>query len=181
MRASTVISAVLCLAITGAAAGQGGGVSTKAKETKNDDELPDVGLQIPEETRPEIKALIKAQVLALSSRKPSERVKAAQVLGELGEQGKPVRGLLCNALLDRSPTVRVAAADALKNIDPKIQFLAVKFLNMESRNERMELLKQFQRLKQDGEPLLPLVIHSAKSSILAELNGSLSWRRNNYT
>src|SRR5262249_17989471 len=85
---------------------------TNTKQPKKGDDLPDVSLQIPEETRPEVKAILKANAISLSSRTAAERVKAAQVLGELGEQGKPARGLLCRAMLDPVTNVRVAAADA---------------------------------------------------------------------
>jgi hypothetical protein len=76
------------------------------------DELPDVSLLIPEDARPELKAIIKDNALRLVSTKASERAKAAQVLGERGEEGKPIRVLLCRAMLDPVPEVRVAAADA---------------------------------------------------------------------
>src|SRR5262249_24690500 len=96
------------------------------KKEKKDEDLPEVSLQVPEETRPEVKAPIRANTNeVLSAKKAADRVKAAQVLGELGEQGKPARGVLCRAMLDPSADVRVAAADALKSIDPRIQFLAV--------------------------------------------------------
>jgi len=145
----------------------------KSKQKKKED-LPDVSLQIPDETRPEVKAIIKDNVIALSSSKQSDRIKAAHVLGELGEQGKPVRRLLCRAMLDNFTGVRVAAADALKNIDPKIQYLAVSYVSEKNEGGRGELLRKIEALKEDGEPLTPLVEKSAKTSAQAPQVGLLA-------
>jgi HEAT repeat protein len=132
-----------------------------------------VALQIPEDTRPEVKAILKAQVQALASSSASARAKAAVVLGELREQARPVRGLLCRAMLDPSLPVREAAADALKLIDPKIHYLAMGLVSYEGDAKRYELLSKIEQLKDDGMPLAPLVasgaIASAKSSIRWEM------------
>jgi HEAT repeat protein len=157
MRCSCLLAVLFCFAILVPARSQ---PPPKRKAKKVGEDLPDVSLQIPEDTQPEVKAIIKAQVLGLSSSKASERAKAAQILGELGEKGKPVRKLLCKALLDPSNSVRVAAADALKNIDPKIQYLAVKYVTEGG------VLRELQNLKEDAEPLTPLVVHSAKLSAM---------------
>jgi len=144
--------------------------SPRTGQKKKGDDLPDVALQIPEDVRPELRALLKAQALALSSRSARERIKAASVLGELGEQGAPARGLLCRAMLDPSPVVRVAAADALKSIDPKIHFLAVALMADRAAasdlNKRLEVLKKVRELKEDGWPLSPLVATDARGLAL---------------
>jgi hypothetical protein len=138
------------------------------KETKKkDDDLPDVGLEIPPETRPEVKAILRDNWLRLYSKSASERAKAAQVLGELGEQGKPVRRVLCWVMLDPIESVRVAAADALKKIDPRIQYLAVALVTEQDDFKRRDLLVRIQQLKDDGEPLTPLVATWAGRSSLA--------------
>jgi hypothetical protein len=143
-------------------------------QAKNGDDLPDVSLQIPEETRPEVKAILKANASALSSRQSSERVKAAEVLGELGEQGKPARGPLCRAMLDRVRAVCEAAADALKKIDPKMQYLAVTLLAEKDPFRLMSLLREIQKLEDDGEPLAPLVAHGVKVSAVNNVPGLLA-------
>jgi HEAT repeat protein len=169
VRALAFPIAIVCLVFGIAADAQ----TTKSKQKKKED-LPDVSLQIPDETRPEVKAIIKDNVIALSSSKPSDRIKAAHVLGELGEQGKPVRRLLCRAMLDNFTGVRVAAADALKNIDPKIQYLAVSYVSEKSESIRGDLLRKIEALKEDGEPLTPLVEKSAKMSAQAPHVGLLA-------
>jgi hypothetical protein len=142
------------------------------KEKQQD--LPDVALVIPEDTRPEVRAILKENAINLRSKIGSERVKAAEVLGELKEQGKPVRGLLCQALLDPYEAVRVAAADALKNIDPKMQYLAVGLLTEEDASKVRELLAKIQKLEEDGEPLSRLVVHCAQRSAAVNDVGILS-------
>jgi len=114
-----------------------------------------------------VKAIIRANALALYSKRPSERIQAARVLGGLGEEGKPARRLLCGAMLDPVIDVRVAAADALKNIDPKMHYLAVVLAtekvatNLDSAHV-VTLLGKIQRLEEDGEPLAPLVSYVVK-------------------
>jgi HEAT repeat protein len=148
-----------------------GGPDADRKERQQD--LPDVALVIPEDTRPEVRAILKENAINLRSNIGSERVKAAEVLGELKEQGKPVRGLLCQALLDPYEAVRVAAADALKNIDPKMQYLAIGLLTEEDASKRKELLAKIQKLEEDGEPLSRLIVHSAKRSAARNDVGTL--------
>src|SRR5207245_6608740 len=136
-------------------------------QKKKQQDLPDVSLVIPADTRPEVKAIIKENVINLRSKRVSERVKAAEVLGELKEEGKPVRGLLCRAMLDSSASVRVAAADALKNIDPKMQYLAVTLVSEKDFGRLATLLGNIQKLEDDGEPLAPLVADGAIRSAAA--------------
>lgn len=135
------------------------GKPSKDQREKEPD-LPDVALEIPEDIRPAVRAFIKETVMKLRSNIVSDRVKAAEVLGELKEQGKPVRELLCRAMLDPNNKVRVAAADALKNIDAKMQYLAVGLLT----DQRIEVLGKLPQLGDDGQPLTPLVFQCATES-----------------
>lgn len=141
--------------------------ASRSKQQKKDEDMPDVSLVPPEETSTAVKAIIKANAVALHSKRPSERIQAAQVLGGLGEAGKPARRLLCAAMLDPVAAVRVAAADALKDIDPKMHYLALVLSTqkVESGNDVARittLLKKIQKLEEDGEPLAPLIAFVAK-------------------
>jgi HEAT repeat protein len=134
----------------------------RAERPKKDAELPDVALVPPEETSSSVKALLRVNALALSSKKADERIQAAQMLGAMGEAGKPARRLLCATMLDPVLAVRVAAADALKNIDPKMHYLAVvlaseKVATGGDAARVAALLQKIQKLEEDGEPLAPLV------------------------
>jgi HEAT repeat protein len=145
-----------------------------SRKPNTNEDLPDVSLQIPEETRPEVKALIKANTVELlSSKVVAQRVKAAQVLGELGEQGKPARAALCRAMLDSSADVRAAADDALKKIDPKLQYIALALATTDDLAKRRALLEKIGRLEEDVEPLVPLVGKIALDSAAAQDTFSL--------
>jgi HEAT repeat protein/DNA-directed RNA polymerase subunit RPC12/RpoP len=140
---------------------------SRAKQQKENGDLPDVSLVPPEETSSAVKAIIKANAIALHSKRASDRIQAAQVLGGLGEAGKPARRLLCAAMLDPVIAVRFAAADALKEIDPKMHFLAVVLADEKVATENdatrvVALLEKIQKLEEDGEPLAPLVAFVAK-------------------
>ncbi|GEM_PF-4285811 len=151
---------LLALVVFSSANAQETKSDTKKQKVEKKDDLPDVSLVVPEDTSPELKATLKSNALALGSKRPTERLRAAQTLGELGEKGKPVRGLLCRTmLLDPVPDVRVAAADALKNIDSKIHYLAVALLKEKSSFGLIGLLARIQKLEEDGEPLAPLVAY----------------------
>lgn len=141
--------------------------ASKSKPENKDDDLPDVSLVPPEETSSDVKAILRAKAIALFSKRASERIQAAQELGALGEAGKPARRLLCAAMLDPVIKVRFAAADALKNIDPKMHYLAVvlateKVANNNDAYRLVRLLEKIQKLEEDGEPLAPLVAFVAK-------------------
>lgn len=136
--------------------------ASKAKKPTKDEDVPDVALVPPEETSPAVKAILRTNAIALHSRRAEDRIQAAQVLGGLGEDGKPARRLLCAAMLDPVAAVRVAAADSLKNLDPKMHYLAVKLASEEVRNSSdsrriVDFLNKVQKLEDDGEPLAPLV------------------------
>jgi HEAT repeat protein len=171
MKALALSLAILFVAVSAPAHSQ----PTKPKtEKKNDppkkqkeDDLPDVGFQIPEETSAEVKAVMTENAQRLFAKQASDRVKAAHVLGELGEKGKPVRIVLCRAMLDPETTVRVAAADALKNIDAKMQYLAVALMTEEATAKRAELYQKIKKLEDDGVPLSPIVAHFAVRSAAA--------------
>jgi hypothetical protein len=86
MKRSVLLTGVLAVAlfVPGTAKAQ------KTKQGKKGQELPDVALVIPEDTRPEVRAIIKENVINLRSKKASERRKAAEVLGELKEAGQGI-------------------------------------------------------------------------------------------
>src|SRR5688572_18814139 len=62
--------------------------------------LPKIEERIPVDASPELRALLKQNVDTLRSTtaKTAERVRAAGVLGELGEKGRPASRFLCEAM-----------------------------------------------------------------------------------
>jgi HEAT repeat protein len=160
-----------------------GSRASKGKQPKEKDDLPDPSLVPPQETPRGVKTILQANEIALRSKRASERIQAAQVLGGLGEEGKPARRLLCAAMLDPVVEVRVAAADALKNIDPKIHYQAVllateKVTTADEVVRLVRLLEKIQKQEEDGEPLAPLVIFVIK---IASSNGADALRNTSLT
>jgi HEAT repeat protein len=156
-----------------------GGSRASRDKPQRDEDVPEVALVPPQDAPPQVKAILRANAIELFSKRPADRIKAAHTLGELGEDGKPARRLLCAAMLDPVIAVRVAAADALKNIDPKMQFLAVKLATeklatVEDWNRLHTFLGQIQKLEDDGEPLAPLVISVVKVAAGNRDNGLLA-------
>ncbi|HJT78376.1 MAG TPA: hypothetical protein VJ739_14325 [Gemmataceae bacterium] len=105
-----------------------------------------------------IQSLLKTYMSSLRSRNFSERLKAAEGIGELGPKAKPARRALCEAMLDPNQRVRTAAADALKRVDPEMAELAISIYV----NFSVEAIGKAGQLKEDGEPLTPLVLEFAK-------------------
>jgi hypothetical protein len=90
----------------------------------------------------------------------SQRAKAARTLGKLGPEARAVRGLLVYRMLnrnERNEEVRVAAADALKNVDPRMHYLAVDLLTEKNPFAIRALLDKVQALKEDAYPLSPII------------------------
>ncbi len=148
--------------------------ASKSKQRKQDDDLPDTSLVPPPESPPGVKAIIRANALALYSKRASDRLQAARALGGLAEEGKPARRLLCGAMLDPVIAVRVAAADALKNIDPKMHYLAVVLATENDADRLSTLLGKIQKLEDDGEPLAPLVAYVVKFAASKGINTLLT-------
>jgi HEAT repeat protein len=146
----------------------------KTAPPKKSEDVPDVALVPPAEASSSVMAVIRVQAIALHAKKAAERIQAAQTLGALGADGKPARRLLCAAMIDPVVEVRAAAADALKNIDPKMHYLAVVLATekvaADADAQRVaSLLEKIQKLEEDGEPLIPLVAFVVK---FAAVNGT---------
>jgi HEAT repeat protein len=65
-----------------------------------------------DEASPELAALIKN----LHDKQSKVRIKAAEDIGKLGEEGAPAAKALCEAMMDRSPKVETAALDSLEKV-----------------------------------------------------------------
>lgn len=63
---------------------------------------------------------MKALAKSLASRKVEEKADAAEALGKLGEEARPLARDLCRAMLDNSPLVKHKAGEALQKVHPKL-------------------------------------------------------------
>lgn len=112
---------------------------------------------------PDVKAQIKLHTTTLhTSKKSAERAKAAAALGALGAPGKLACRDLCQAMMDSSPAVRTAAADALQKIDEPLYKLATAiFINVD-----VKVIMEVQKEGAKAEPLTPLILKVAGNSLL---------------
>lgn len=113
---------------------------------------------------PETKAIIKTATGFLKDKKAEDRIKGADMLGELGIKAMSARRDLCAAILDKNAKVQAAAADALKKVDEKTAEIAMKIYINADFDAITKLLGQGAK----AEPLTPIVL--AYSIQMAEKN-----------
>jgi hypothetical protein len=107
---------------------------------------------------PETKAIIKTAIGYLKDKKADDRIKGADMLGELGVKAKTARRDLCAALMDKNAKVQTAAADALKRVDSTMAEAALKiYINGDA-----EAITKLESLGTKAEPLTPLVLEYSK-------------------
>ncbi len=106
----------------------------------------------------EIKAILVTARNYLKGKKVEDRIKGVEMIGELGAKGKTARRDLCEAMLDKtSQKVRTAAADALEKVDKPMADMAVKiYINLDAKT-----VEAAAKLKEEGEPLAPLILSLA--------------------
>lgn len=132
-------------------------IDNPSPQAKKKTEAPDVSLVIPAETRPEIKAILNRAASDMRSADAKTRIRGAQMVGELKEEGKPIRQILCRRMLDPVPSVRVAAADALREIDPEIQRMAVDLTAARPETVTSRMLREVAKNGDAAEPLMPII------------------------
>jgi HEAT repeat protein len=114
---------------------------------------------VPEEA----KSILELNVRKLRKGTIEEKKDAAAAIGALGGKAKSARRALCLAMLDQSTSVRTAAADALKNIDPLVHEIAVAiFINRD-----INAVQRAGNMDEEGEPLIPLFIQLGNEYTLA--------------
>lgn len=107
---------------------------------------------------PEVRAVLRiARKQLADPTKPSERVLGADAIGELGPKGRSARRDLCKAMLDVSPKVRTAAADALKKVDREMAEAAIAI----AVNLDIGVVQAIASQGAAAEPLTPLVLSLA--------------------
>jgi hypothetical protein len=117
---------------------------------------------VADEPSPEVKAQIKLHTSTLrTSKKSAERAKAAEALGALGGSGMSARRDLCQSMMDSAPSVRKAAADALRKIDEPMYKLATAiFINVD-----VNAIENARLLGQNAEPLTPLILKVGSNTL----------------
>lgn len=118
--------------------------TAKAPETKESDEKS--------------KALLRTLGKSLKSPNITDRINACNAIMELGEKARPATRLLCEAILDNNPKVRLAASDALEKVNPNLHAVAVPLIIDKAVEQRIEALRKLHTMSGDASPAIPLVL-----------------------
>jgi hypothetical protein len=138
-----------------------------------------LGCAMAEQAEPaqDASAQIKLQTTTLhTSKKTTERAKAAEALGALGASGTTARRDLCQAMMDTAPSVRAAAANALQKIDESTYKLATAIYL----NNDLKALTEATNQGAKAEPLTPLIL-KVGGNALASVQSSAAKIENNHS
>jgi hypothetical protein len=97
-------------------------------------------------------------VKKLRNKNPSERIKAAEALGDMGPDADRAREALCIAMTDARTAVRNAAASALAKIDPDLQKPALALLVDKELANCQQALRALAALGERGKPARSIVL-----------------------
>lgn len=86
------------------------------------------------------------------------RIAAAEEIGKLGADAKPIVRDLCDAILDKNADVSLAAFKSLEAIRPDLHKPLADFILDQSFAVKTEGVKALGRLKADGKPALGVLI-----------------------
>jgi hypothetical protein len=110
---------------------------------------------------PTEKTQLKALMKKLESKKSAERKQAAESLREMGQRAQEALRPLCRAMLDKSPEVSAAAADAVERIDPQLHKVALSLILDVFKGGALERARKLQGY---GEPLAPILLQLAATT-----------------
>jgi HEAT repeat protein len=88
-----------------------------------------------------------------------QRLKTIKAMAQLGPRGKSASRVLCDALLDPSARVRLAAADALANVNPTLHRLVIPIMVDRELETRLECVRKIGQLGVEGKPAAPVVVY----------------------
>lgn len=94
----------------------------------------------------------------LRGRDAVAKVKAAQELAKMGEQAQPASKALCEAVLDKSSKVAIAAMESLEKVNPEIHKpLSTLILDQDYRNQ-VQAAKELGSMGDKAEAAVPVLI-----------------------
>jgi len=104
----------------------------------------------------------------LKGKNINDRVKAAQEIGELGDDGKPLAKALCAAATDPSPKVAEAALAALEKVRPDLHkpVAIIATYNQINPTERvLHAIGDITKMGQDAAPAAPTILSCIRFGI----------------
>ena len=96
-------------------------------------------------------------IMRLHSKDIKTRVKAAETLGEMGENATSASESLCEAITDQSPQVATAALDAMQKVRPELYTpLSTMILDRDERKQAAAIM-EFALMGEKAAPVLPVL------------------------
>jgi HEAT repeat protein len=109
----------------------------------------------------------------LKSENRAARIRAAEELGKMKEQGKPAARALCETALNTDQELRLAALEALEKIHPSLyKSVATLLLDREQHNQA-QAARAIKLMGQEGNAATPVLLSHLKASYTPrqEVNG----------
>jgi hypothetical protein len=128
---------------------------------------PPEGAELPRELQP--------IVSRLRSGPAEDRIKAASELAEMGEKAQPAARALCEAALAPSQKLAQAALRALEKVHPDLHQSVFVLLIDDKANNHKQALEKLSRLREEGKPAVPVLLHQIKRCQDQLLSGQSAW------
>jgi HEAT repeat protein len=116
----------------------------------------------PEPVKGSGNAKVDKLVQGLKSKQVADRVRAAEEIGRMKEEGKPAARALCEAAISSDEVVRQAALEALEKIHPSLYKPVSTLLLDNSPNNRQQAAQTIKLMGQEGNAATPVVLEILK-------------------
>jgi len=98
------------------------------------------------------------------------RLKAVKSLAEKGEDAAPVAGPLCDALMDRSPQVAVAALEALEKVRPDLYKHVSTLVLDKDPYKQLEAIRELGLMGEKANPVSNLLLARLRTVLATRFN-----------
>jgi hypothetical protein len=102
------------------------------------------------------------------------RLKAVKSLAEKGEDADPVAGPLCDALMDRSPQVAVAALEALEKVRPDLYKHVSTLVLDKDPYKQLEAIRELGLMGEKANPVTNLLLARLRTVLATRFKDGLS-------
>jgi HEAT repeat protein len=98
------------------------------------------------------------------------RLKAVKSLAEKGEDAAPVAGPLCDALMDRSPQVAVAALEALEKVRPDLYKHVSTLVLDKDPKKQLKAIRELGLMGEKANPVFNLLLARLRTVLATRFN-----------
>ena len=110
-------------------------------------------------------------IMRLRSKDIKTRVKAAETLGDMGENASPASEALCEAITDQSPQVATAALDAMQKVRPDLYNPLSTLILDKDKNKQAAAIVEFALMGEKAAPVLPVLRAKLKTVLSKDVFG----------